>query len=553
MGRVYKPSNVYIALVILRTCFALYGTGFIHPDEYFQNGEVTAGPTLGVHSHLTWEWLPVFPCRSIVPVWLTTGVPFILLKTLLPDRDLAPRVIFTAERLSFLGSSFLLDFATYHLVHDSARMPALLLLGSSYVLHTFQVRAFSNSIEAVLVASSLWMLKALLVGESLKSYSVHPALILSAISSVAVLGLFTRITFGAFFLPQALEVLRWSLRESPNSFRTLLRLISPAIVAALATGVCIAYADTAYFQNQLRPSHLEFTPLNFLQYNMLPSNLAQHGLHPRWLHILVNLPMIATPALLAYTFVAEWDLYSPRIREKTLEDDKRKLGAVERIQTVLNRLRWSAVLLLSIQPHQEPRFLTPLIAPMIAFVVNNGRILRAGRFFWVVWIVANITLAVLFGVLHQGGVVPSLFRVHDIIYDPVNGLPKQNFHVVYWKTYMPPRHLLAVSIKDVIHNTVTVSDFSGASSPRVLRGLQLHPIDTTPLGTILVAPFHAVRLLGEANSRCVVERSRVYPHLSLDHIGETMEVGWKDGFSLGIFDIDRDCLTPQNIASTPAR
>ena len=46
-------------------------------------------------------------------------------------------------------------------------------------------------------------------------------------------------------------------------------------------------------------------------------------------------------------------------------------------------LRWSSTTLLSIQPHQEPRFLIPLIVPMITFVVNNGRILRAGRLFWV--------------------------------------------------------------------------------------------------------------------------------------------------------------------------
>lgn len=37
----------YAGLLIARLCFAIFGTGYIHPDEYFQNGEVTAGMSLG--------------------------------------------------------------------------------------------------------------------------------------------------------------------------------------------------------------------------------------------------------------------------------------------------------------------------------------------------------------------------------------------------------------------------------------------------------------------------------------------------------------------------
>ncbi len=35
--------NVYLGLVLLRLVFAIFGTGYIHPDEYFQNGEASAG------------------------------------------------------------------------------------------------------------------------------------------------------------------------------------------------------------------------------------------------------------------------------------------------------------------------------------------------------------------------------------------------------------------------------------------------------------------------------------------------------------------------------
>ena len=45
MAEVLKRHSrvVYLALLALRLLFALFGTGYIHPDEYFQNGEAVAG------------------------------------------------------------------------------------------------------------------------------------------------------------------------------------------------------------------------------------------------------------------------------------------------------------------------------------------------------------------------------------------------------------------------------------------------------------------------------------------------------------------------------
>ena len=145
---------------------------------------------------------------------------------------------------------------------------------------------------------------------------------------VAVCGIFTRITFGAFFLPVFLEVVKWSLRQSRFSLQSWTRLLTPSLAVAVIAASGFAYCDTAYFNS----SFLELTPLNFLRYNLLPSNLAEHGLHPRWLHLVVNLPMIVTPPLLVYAFIAEWDVHSPRTQEKSVEMDKRKLGVIERMQ-----------------------------------------------------------------------------------------------------------------------------------------------------------------------------------------------------------------------------
>lgn len=55
-------------------------------------------------------------------------------------------------------------------------MRALVLLASSYVMHTFQVSPFSNSIEAILVAASLRASKSLVSDEwnwAVGRYHIH--------------------------------------------------------------------------------------------------------------------------------------------------------------------------------------------------------------------------------------------------------------------------------------------------------------------------------------------------------------------------------------------
>ncbi|EJF59887.1 hypothetical protein DICSQDRAFT_181664 [Dichomitus squalens LYAD-421 SS1] len=537
-----KLPAVYLSLVFMRIGFALFGTGYIHPDEYFQNGEAVAGQTLDLHTWSTWEWDPFFPCRSIVPAWVTTGIPFKMVEALSRGGPPSPRAVFAAERLSLLSLSFLLDYAIYHLIHPSSRPFALVLLGSSYVMHTYQVRPFSNSIESILVALSLLLLRKLLLDESTRTPTKTGSGSLALLAFVTVSGLFTRITFVAFFLPVFLEVLKWSLRQSRFSLGSWVQLVVPSVLVATLTGLGFVCADTYYFAYPQRIASFELTPLNFLRYNLLPSNLAEHGLHPRWLHLVVNLPMIATPGLLFYVFWTEWDQSYPRTAEKSRGEDKVKRGVLETMQKALVWVRWSGTTLLSVQPHQEPRFLIPLITPMVALVVGNGRILRAGKLFWSTWIVSNLTLAVLFGVLHQGGVVPSLFRVHDLVYDSATGVITQDYRIIYWKTYMPPRHLLAVRQSDYASKAVEILDFAGAPSDNVIGGFQRPHPTSRSLSTLLVAPFHSMGDFEKAARACLNERDRVFPHLDLDHIGEAVKIGWRDGLSLGIFEVDEACL-----------
>lgn len=101
-------------------------------------------------------------------------------------------------------------------------------------------------------------------------------------------------------------------------------------------------------------------------------------------------------------------------------------------------------------------------------------------------------------------------------------------------------HLVILS--DVDSRAISVQDFAGASPDAAFDALLAFVPSTKPLSTVLVAPFHAVRELDKQGPDCVKERDRVFPHLDLDHIGESVQTGWKDGLSLGIFDVDVECL-----------
>jgi hypothetical protein len=81
---------------------------------------------------------------------------------------------------------------------------------------------------------------------------------------------------------------------------------------------------------------------------------------------------------------------------------------------------------------QEPRFLLPLVAPAIATCDPS----RVSKGMWAAHVAYHVGMSAFFGVFHQGGVVWSVLAL--------NHIPSSS-HIVYWKTYPPPLHLLQVN------------------------------------------------------------------------------------------------------------
>ncbi|KZT21480.1 glycosyltransferase family 22 protein [Neolentinus lepideus HHB14362 ss-1] len=527
-------TRLYAILVVVRILCAFWGTGYIHPDEYFQNGEVTAGDVLGLKALKTWEWDRVSPCRSVIPPFMTTGLAFAVTKIL--DFALRPRILFLAERSMFLSLSFILDFTTTGLVpNPHSRMYALLLISSSHVVNAFQVRPFSNSLEAVFLSIALMLLRHLLESQR-QGY-------LPLLAIIFVLGAFIRLTFLASAFPIALQALSWTFRHAQRSLSSRCRLILPSLGTALLTALALILCDTLYFHGD--PVNPVLTPLNFLLYNLSSKVAAEHGAHPRWLHVAVNLPMIVGPGLMYYAasaVVKDWRAKS------SPEDGKVK----DNVSLSLNRIMVYVIMItlvvLSVPQHQEPRFLIPLLLPFVVLVVNSGEIYKTGRIFWILWVLTNVILTVLFGFLHQAGVVSSLFHVHEYISNDL--LFPGHTEVVYWRTYMPPRHLLGIPEHNVDIRSVSVTDLAGASPDgllEIIHSITLSTDTRTPLCTkvYLVAPFWATDSV-QLDAHSFHLETRIWPHLDMDHIRESVNLGLRDGLALGVYSLQKNCHRMEN-------
>ena len=189
--------------------------------------------------------------------------------------------------------------------------------------------------------------------------------------------------------------------------------------------------DSLYYDG-----NFTITPLNNALYNMKSENLAKHGLHPRYLHLVVNLPMLCGPLALYIYYHGAWNLLgSNSAMDKRLIKSTRK--TIYQYQFFdINRLLVSCVCsglgILSLAPHQEPRFLLPLVFPVLLYCSINidrerqrktkMKTCNSSRRWQIVWLLFNAALFTLFGVFHQAGVLRALN--HASTTSIANGRPR---------------------------------------------------------------------------------------------------------------------------------
>ncbi len=236
---------------------------------------------------------------------------------------------------------------------------------------------------------------------------------------------------------------------------TFILQLLPALPTLILASWALIFIDSSYFSGLSIPdivadflhgdlSSMAATPFNSLVYNLSSSNLAEHGLHPRWLHAVVNWPMLFGVGVWAVAEVG-WSA--------AVSEGRHWKGT----EAFMTRVYLASFILptaaLSVQPHQEPRFLLPLIVPVVAllpkaapFKLGTARARTQRRAIWALWLAHAAVFTVLFGYWHQGGVVPALVQLHNQLAEGLPSLhhkpgPDGAVEVVFWRTFMPPRHL----------------------------------------------------------------------------------------------------------------
>ncbi|KAF4585735.1 GPI mannosyltransferase 4 [Ophiocordyceps camponoti-floridani] len=483
--------RTYLLLVCVRLWFAL-STSYLHPDENFQGPEIVAGEIFSYPIRRTWEFTSDHPIRSVFPLWPVYGLPMLLLRWLWigngQDGEIPPIVVFwTLRVLMFLISFVLEDWALHELIPSPRhRRVAVLLVASSYVTWTYQTHTFSNSIETLVVAWSLVLIQRIVD-------SRHKSSLLSSavLGLVAVFGIFNRITFPAFLLIP-------SLRLIPHLLNNPLSLAALTVVALVTTAVAIALDTSFYSSEPITWAQLVakpvITPLNNFLYNSSAENLAQHGLHPWYQHLLANLPQLLGPAaILLFT--------QPHL-------SIRLYSAV------------SGLAVLSMFQHQEARFLLPTVPLMLSSIrlPRNQTVLRI----WVAsWVAFNILMGVLMGTYHQGGIIPGQVFMSK---------QPDATQAIWWKTYSPPIWLL--DGKNQVLQTRDVMGLAGDALLDQLASLatcdapayrrnQEYPKERN--GTYLIAPASATWLdqhLHDRDARGLRFREvwRHRMHLNLDDL-----------------------------------
>ncbi|KAL8694083.1 MAG: hypothetical protein Q9218_001198 [Villophora microphyllina] len=318
----------------------------------------------------------------------------------------APRVIYYTLRLMMFILSFVLeDWAIHELIPSPReRRLAVVLVASSYVTWTYQTHTFSNAVETLVVLWSIVMIQRILDNK-------HRSSLLSSalLGSIVAFGVFNRITIPAYLLPPAIYLV-------PHFLQRPFSLLSLVSTFLLTSSLAIAI-DTSFYNLpgssllHLLCTNPIITPLNSIRYNTSATNLSLHGLHPPYQHLVASLPLLLGPALLL--------LY--HVRKPTL--------------SILSA--FSATILLSLIPHQEPRFLLPAVPLVLSSVrLPKSEILK--KYWFGTWIIFNAVLGILMGVYHQGGVVPAQLWLGQQQQERGLGMTE----VFWWRTYSPPMWLL---------------------------------------------------------------------------------------------------------------
>ena len=486
---------LWITEVVVRflwTC--LPETGYIYPDEFFQATEIAAGDIFGFKHKRTWEWNEGFPLRSPFFPYAISGAPFYFLKSLFASNDITSRALIVAPRLVMTTASLVIDFVVFKICKHLDMDPwcSLVILGSSFVTLVFHTRTFSNSAESILFASLLLLVISSMASRDHECSKSCPRR-LFLIGFLTGVGIWIRPTFVAFacvpLLWWLVDVCSFYLLVDKNITQISKHVFSQCIVlgcGGFASVVILTIVDSYYF-GYFQQGKIVLTPLNFMLYNFDSNSLKEHGLHPRIMHFTVNLPLLFGPkALCLYAVITNIAI------SKSLLDNVKALFSARNLDNskktdnnYKDYFIWSLlfcsivvpVSILSCFPHQEPRFIIPVLFPLVilfSHCLSTSSLSFLAVLSLLIW---NMFGCVMFGLIHQGGLYPCMEYLAKYLKNEQDlRTSATEFNLIFYHTYMPPEHLLAWPSSHhndtTLHHSLNLFDLKGSSSHELANHLQ---------------------------------------------------------------------------------
>ncbi|XP_030186170.1 GPI mannosyltransferase 4 [Lynx canadensis] len=536
------------SLSLLRLLWCLLPqTGYVHPDEFFQSPEVMAEDILGIEAARPWEFHPTSSCRTVVFPLLTSGSAFWLLRLWEQwgpwPGPVSGYVLLVGPRLLLTALSFALDVAVYHLapLWGAERWNALVLLSGSYVTLVFYTRTFSNTIEGLLFAGLLVLVSPRLAwSPTPKKPAPGPWWHSWLLGGVVAAGFFNRPTFLAFAL---VPLFLWSICGATNpGFKSLTKEALELLPGATLVAAVFVAVDSWYFSSPSRSTTLVLTPANFLYYNLDPQNLARHGTHMRLTHLAVN-GFLLFGMLHARALQAAWQQLQACLQAFARTGFPRALGGWSLLSSprpCLLLLYFMPLALLSAFSHQEARFLIPLLVPLVLLCSPQAQSVPCKG----TLVLFNSLGALFFGCLHQGGLVPGLEHLEQVVHAPVLPNMPTHYTLLFTHTYMPPRHLLHLP---GLGSAVEVVDMGGTEDwvlCRALNNFTRQPACQVAGGPWLCRLF----VVTPGTTRPAMEKCHfplksealLFPHLTLEDppaLSSLLSGAWRDHLSLHILEL----------------
>lgn len=277
-------------------------------------------------------------------------------------------------------------------------------------------------------------------------------------------------------------------------------------------------------------SSLVITPWNFIKYNFDVRNLAEHGLHPRYTHFLINLPLLLGPLYVPLVIVCILSLFR-LLRGSESTNSRSSLAWLMFMGLV-------PVLGLSVFPHQEPRFLIPALP---VYVVLGAKIVSAmlpGKLsFFALWTVFNIVLTLVYGYVHQAALIPALSIYQQKLSSSLSRTSNV-YHAIFYKTYPPPRHLLLLRPEN---SRVSIHELAGAPVDTLLQRVR-HVQDECRKSRVtcqvhVFLPSTVTSQVEKHLSDSKIKATSICPHLSME-APPRLRAWWKKRLSFQDFIMD---------------